>query len=245
VSEGADTGRVNDGPDSRRVAIILLTAMVALYLYLDWGRPRAFMALWQQHFVDAPLRGLQPFLYSSACSVLFRLALPAAVILFVLRERLSDFGFTPKLGRRYVAIYAGILAFMLPLVWVGAGMDSFQAKYPFYPGAGRSWRLFLIYEFRYLLIFVSGEAFWRGFLAVGLSRSVGMHALSISMVPYVMIHWTKPVPETIGALITAYVLGYLAVRHRTIWLGVAIHFGVAFFMDFFVLLRTGGLPTVW
>jgi membrane protease YdiL (CAAX protease family) len=82
-------------------------------------------------------------------------------------------------------------------------------------------------------------------LLFGLARRFGWHALSISMVPYVMVHFGKPPIETLGAIVTGYVLGYLALTHRSFWLGVVIHFGVGLSMDLAVLARTGGLPTSW
>ena len=38
------------------------------------------------------------------------------------------------------------------------------------------------------------------FLVFGLARRFGWHALSISMVPYVMVHFGKPPAETLGAM---------------------------------------------
>ena len=54
-----------------------------------------------------------------------------------------------------------------------------------------------------------------------------------------MIHHGKPMPEAMGALITACVLGYLALKHRSFWLGVALHFTVAITMDLLALWRKG------
>ena len=164
-------------------------------------------------------------------------------IVFVLREKPSDFGFRLAGGRAFVAIYGALLVFMVPLLWVVAGSASFQSKYPFWDGTSTSWSYFALYEIRYFFIFLSGEAFWRGFLVFGLFKRFGWHALSIAMVPYVMVHFGKPPIETIGAIVTAYVLGYLAIKHRSFWLGVALHYTIAFLMDLFALARAGELPT--
>ena len=171
--------------------------------------------------------------------------LPLVFIVLVLRERPKDFGYqlngTGGLGR----IYLVLLAIMVPLLWVAAGTPAFQQKYPFWSEAGASWRHLLVWEARYFLIFLSGESFWRGFLLFGLEKRFGWHALSIAMVPYVMVHFGKPPIETLGAIVTAYVLGYLALKHRSFWLGVVLHFSIAVLMDVFSLVRQGALPAHW
>jgi membrane protease YdiL (CAAX protease family) len=65
----------------------------------------------------------------------------------------------------------------------------------------------------------------------GLRRSLGSNAIFIMVLPYCMIHYGKPLPETLGAIIAGVVLGTLAMRTRSIWGGVMIHVGVATMMD--------------
>lgn len=221
---------------------MLLVALFGLYMYLRWGRANAFRAFFAEDFAHLPHATMHPYIYSSVNSVVWRLLLPVAFVVLVLRERLRDFGFALVPSKGMAKVYAALFAFMLPIVWIAAGTPAFQAKYPFWDDANQSWRLLALYELRYFFIFLSGEAFWRGFLLFGTARRFGWHALSISMVPYVLVHWGKPVPEVLGAVVTAYALGYLALRHRSFWFGVALHFGVAFFMDVFALARSGQLP---
>lgn len=228
-----------------REAVVLVVGLLAIYMYMEFGRAdtfRASFASWTSHLPHATLH---PFFYSAASSVFWRLLVPLFAVVVILRERPSEFGYRWNPIAGFGRIYAVMFAVMLPIVWWCAGQPSFQAKYPFWKDAGQSVRMLLIYELRYLMVFVSGEAFWRGFLLFGLARRFGWHALSISMVPYVMVHFGKPPIETLGAIVTGYVLGYLALTHRSFWLGVVIHFGVGLSMDLAVLARTGGLPTSW
>ena len=55
------------------------------------------------------------------------------------------------------------------------------------------------------------------------------------IVPYCMIHYGKPLPETLGAIGAGLMLGTLAMRTRSIWGGVLIHVGVATTMDVLAL----------
>jgi membrane protease YdiL (CAAX protease family) len=59
------------------------------------------------------------------------------------------------------------------------------------------------------------------------------------IIPYVTAHFGKPLPETLGAIVTGLVLGTLALRHRSFWLGVAAHYGVALTMDLSAMVRQG------
>ena len=64
------------------------------------------------------------------------------------------------------------------------------------------------------------------------------------LIPYVAAHFGKPMLETLGAILAGLFLGYLAWEHRSFWLGVALHWGVALMMDLFALYRRG-VTMVW
>ena len=129
---------------------------------------------------------------------------------------------------------------MLPLLVAASYLPSFQSSYPFYDRAGESWVHFVVYECLYGLQFIGVEFFFRGFLIFALFRTFGWYSLLISAVPYVMIHFNKPLPETLGALIAGTVLGYLALKTRSIWPGVFVHGGVALTMDCLSMWQKSG-----
>ena len=72
----------------------------------------------------------------------------------------------------------------------------------------------------------------------------GSGAIVVMMVPYCMIHYGKPMPETFGAIGAGLILGTVAMRTRSIWGGVLIHVGVAWTMDLFAVTHcpTDGRP---
>ena len=229
----------------RSVTTVLLFALACLIVLMKFGRTTFYRAHIAQSFAAYPLPTLHPFLWTALSSVTTRIVAPVAFVILVLRERPSEFGYRLGGGGTFLRIYGLLLVLMVPILWSAAGSSAFQAKYPLWDGAGESWSHLLIFETRYFFIFLSGEAFWRGFLLFGLVRRFGWHALSISMVPYVLVHFGKPPIETLGAIVTAYVLGYLALKHRSFALGVALHFTVALLMDVFALIRSGHLPSSW
>jgi membrane protease YdiL (CAAX protease family) len=59
------------------------------------------------------------------------------------------------------------------------------------------------------------------------------------MVPYCMIHFTKPLPECCASIVAGLALGFMSLKTRSIWLGAALHISVALSMDFTSLWRQG------
>jgi membrane protease YdiL (CAAX protease family) len=130
---------------------------------------------------------------------------------------------------------------MLPTVLVVSGAASFQARYPFYqmaPGEPLA-PFFWQWEFFYFLQFFSLEFFFRGFMVHGLKHRFGYYTVFVMCVPYCMIHFHKPLPEALAAIIAGVILGTLSLKSRSILLGVAIHYSVAITMDLAALWRKG------
>jgi membrane protease YdiL (CAAX protease family) len=82
-----------------------------------------------------------------------------------------------------------------------------------------------------MLQFVAVEFFFRGFLLFGLARFIGPYAVYVAVIPYCMIHFGKPLPETIGAIIAGIVLGKMALASKSIFPGILIHCLVGCLMD--------------
>lgn len=122
---------------------------------------------------------------------------------------------------------------MLIPLWVVSGTEGFQRKYPFYhlkPGE-HPWPRMLIFEILYALQFVALEFFFRGFVLHGTRHRFGSGSIFVMMVPYCMIHFQKPMPETFGAIIAGIVLGFTSLKTRSIWLGASLHIAVAWSME--------------
>jgi uncharacterized protein len=91
----------------------------------------------------------------------------------------------------------------------------------------------------YLLQFIAIEFFFRGFMLHGNKNRFGFYSILVMTIPYCMIHFGKPLPETIGAIIAGLILGMLSLKSNSIWLGIAIHFSVAITMDFCAIWQKG------
>lgn len=184
---------------------------------------------------------LARLIYWSGCTFVGYLVLPALYVKFVMGERLRDMGLSAAGALKHGWIYVGLFLLVLPAVYLMSLTESFQNTYPFYKEAGRSPGEFLAWELTYALQFLSLEFFYRGVLIHGTKRRFGMYSVLISVIPYCMIHFGKPMPETLGAVVAGIALGVLSLYTRSIWLGVAIHISVAVAMDIFALLARGEL----
>ena len=72
-------------------------------------------------------------------------------------------------------------------------------------------------------------------IAIGMGQVMGRLAVWVAMVPYCMIHYHKPLPEALAAIVAGLVLGEVAQRTQSIAGGVIVHIGVALTMDMLVL----------
>ena len=84
---------------------------------------------------------------------------------------------------------------------------GFYKIYPFYKLANRSAFDFWAWQAIYAVQFLSLEFFFRGFILKAIAPRLGSAAIFVMVVPYCMIHFGKPMPETLGAIIAGTVLG--------------------------------------
>jgi membrane protease YdiL (CAAX protease family) len=144
-----------------------------------------------------------------------------------------DLGFRLRgTGREMLIVFLLWLA-MLPLVWAVHDTASFARTYPRLPGAATDPTLFLLYEGFYLFKWIAWEFIFRGFMIFGFGKDFLSRSVLIATIPFVIMHFGKPELEAFGSLPAGLILGYLALRSRSIWPGVLLHWGVAGSMDFF------------
>ncbi|HEY2784819.1 MAG TPA: CPBP family intramembrane glutamic endopeptidase [Fimbriiglobus sp.] len=168
--------------------------------------------------------------------------IPAVVVKVGFRERLSDYGLKIKGIFSAWPLYVGMLAIMVPIIWLVSHSQRFLLTYPMY-GADWGGRLdrssYLFFELVYALQFCTLEFFFRGFLVHGTKHRFGVGSVFVMMVPYCMIHFQKPFPECCGSIVAGFALGLISLKTRSIWLGAALHISVAWTMDGFALYRKG------
>ena len=218
-----------------------------LHLLLGWS---AF-ALIIAEFVLIPMRTrvwfpewtgtVYPFVWWTVGLCVVWVIVP---LLIMRRDGPLPFSVAPPTTARGAAMYGGLIAIMVPALLVASRRPDFLATYPlFKPNAGSfTLGLLLTYWICYASILASTEFFFRGVLQFGLESRLGVAAVGVSVLPYCLIHAHKPLLEALGSIIAGYVLGWLALRTRSIGGGVLVHCTVAIGMDALALAGRGALP---
>lgn len=232
----AETERTPEerGATSWVVLVVLLLCAVSLTLQEYLGDRATFEQLLAPSRGD-PYLELEGFAWWSGWRVLGYLVLPAIAVACMPGQRIRDHHVSPSGLLRHLWIYVLMFSLILPAVIEASTTRQFRHTYPFYRWANRSAFDLWSWEALYAAQFVSLEFFFRGFLLSGLRKAFGANAIFVMIVPYCMIHYGKPLPETLGAIGAGVILGTLAMRTRSIWGGVLIHVGVAVTMDVLAL----------
>ena len=250
-----------------RPLVVLIFAAVTLTLLEYWGGRKIYHEIAPKFFPYAEGRffkdmgvswfGLEYQRFGEYVYwVGFRLGaffiLPALFIVCLPGERVRDYGLSTKGFIKHLPVYGILFLIVLPAVIAVSYTDAFASHYPFYKPwrsfvapRGLYMRDFLAWEAIYAVQFFALEFFFRGFFLHALKRSIGAYAIFVMAVPYCMIHFGKPMPETLGAIAAGIVLGTLSLRTGSIWAGVLIHVSVAWSMDWLALIQTGRVPKVW
>jgi membrane protease YdiL (CAAX protease family) len=243
-----------DRAKDRRLLVLIGVGAISLliqhYLVVNMGTGLPLM-LWRLGFEDAarglhaaftdPADGNFILLLSWASGVITVLLLLPAIAVKLTGARLADFGL--RVGHGDARVYALLFLLMLPLVAGAAMTPDFSSYYPFYkvPDGQPLWPRLAIWEAAYAVQFLAVEFFFRGVLVHGARHRFGAWAILLPLLPYMMIHFGKPWPESAGAVVAGLVLGYLSLRTGSVLYGAMLHIGVALTMDFTALAVTGRL----
>jgi len=126
---------------------------------------------------------------------------------------------------------------MLPIVIAASFFPTFQQQYPLSDAAGESVGAFLIYQLLMLAYFLGWEFFFRGYMLFSLHKHIGNAAILVQMIPFALLHGSKPLPEALGAVFVGILLGYFALYTRTFLYCALVHFLVALSMDVAAVLQ--------
>jgi membrane protease YdiL (CAAX protease family) len=228
---------------SSEARFVVISSMLLLIVFLGFGRSDTFHRLFEPFIPKDARTPLLGFAYFATCSVLLRLVIPYLLVRFKLRQPPREYGYVVRGGTRWRWVYLALFVFMVPLVVWASTLPDFQASYPqtrgLMTGNQVSLRLFILYHLAYFMMFLSGESFWRGYMTFGLGRDLGVTALPWMVMMYSIGHYAKPILEVNGSIIAGFVLGYLALRHRSFFLGALLHWSIALTMDLAVLYQRG------
>jgi membrane protease YdiL (CAAX protease family) len=162
------------------------------------------------------------------------LIVPAAALKLFTRESLRDLGLGLGDWRFYVIWIIPIgLVLMAVSALVASVQPDFLATYPMAKLAVKSPERLVVYELAYgVLYYLAYEAFFRGFLQLGLAKYIGDHpAILVQTVMTTLLHIGKPVNEIWSALAAGFLFGLIVVRTRSIWPLFIIHWALGVMTD--------------
>jgi len=196
---------------------------------------------------------------SFAIGAALLLGVPAALIKFVFKERLSDYGLgLPKKGRGRYTLWSTVLlaAIGFPAMCVASHDPGMRATYPFFRNFA-SLGAFLTYELGYAVFFLVIEFVFRGYLLFGLYGAhhpggvqgvrasqdppvLSHYAILLSMLSYTAWHLGKPLQELWGTLLWGVVTGTMVLTSGTLWHVFLVHWLMNVFLDYRIW-TTGGM----
>lgn len=162
--------------------------------------------------------------------------IPALIVKFVFREKLTDYGvrFGNFFTLRSILIFTPV---MILLGYLASSNGGFAAIYPYNPYAADSWTWFLLHAALFFaLYYTAWEFMFRGFMLRGLSDSCGVfNAVWISTLASVMLHYGHPFTEVAGSIGGGVFWGLLALRTGSILSGTVQHAALGITVDFFIV----------
>ena len=162
------------------------------------------------------------------------LLIPVFIIWFIKDKSNQPFYGTRALDT--IKPYLIMLLIMVPLLALASTQKDFLSMYPkakFLTNlqmGHQKWR-YVLYELCYGFDFVSIEFFFRGFLILSLVKICGPHCIIPVACFYCTIHLGKPMAEAVTSFWGGILLGIISYNTGSIWGGLIIHLGIAWFME--------------
>jgi hypothetical protein len=244
-----------------KTAIILWSSFILLTFWGMKGDCQVFKQLFGEDLSKKIFPNVvwHEQLFSFITGFFLLVVIPCLIIKFWFKEKLSDYGLALPKGKDNIKL--SVIAFFvtlviaLPLFYFGSFDAAMQQEYPLFgKDSITTWGGFIVYELVYFVFFIIIEFIFRGYLLFGLygikdsqvlervkgwkgPLVFGLYAVLIQMLAYTMWHVTKPVPEYVGALVWGVAVAAVALRIRSIWPIIFVHWVLNVFIDTVIWLR--------
>ena len=216
--------------------------------FLILGFDRSFIGYYDALKSAVPPETLQFYFKLAYNGIRFlTILIPLALLKFLFDRKTGEGLYGLRLRRIDLRPYWVMLALIAPVIYIVSFSPDFIDYYPTYKRTGGA--LFaqyyhipeavskIVYETFYLSDFLYTELFFRGFLVIGFTNLLGKNAVIPMAAAYSVLHFGKPLGETIGSVFGGYILGIIALYSRNIWGGVFIHGGIALLMETFAFVQ--------
>jgi membrane protease YdiL (CAAX protease family) len=152
-------------------------------------------------------------------SLLYFIAIPFIMIIFIFRDSPADYGFVVgdwKIGLAFV--FFGCLL-MAPVIWFLGTREVGMQGYYNYTDEGLIWKKGLeLFGWEYL---------FRGWILFGYKRKYQADALWLQAVPFAIAHLGKPDLETLSTIFGGFAFGWVAWRTGSFLYPFLIHWFIS------------------
>ncbi len=139
--------------------------------------------------------------------------------------------------------YIIMILLMVPLLYLASLQPDFLKMYPRYKQSGGNLvsshfgysksLIIIFYELSYAFSFFIVELIFRGYMIFALIKFLGKDVVLPMAVAYCILHFGKPLGETISSFFGGYLLGVVAYKTNNIYGGIVVHIGIALLMELF------------
>ena len=150
-------------------------------------------------------------------SLFYFLFLPILVIVGLLRKNPLDFGLRLGDARKWAAYVGLTVVIGAPILYATSRMAAFQGYYDMQDFSVAR------YFFTTMGTLLGSEFLFRGFLIFGLKDRFKEGAILIQLIPFVLVHFTKPELETLSTILTGIYFGFVVYRTKSFWPAYVIH----------------------
>jgi len=158
--------------------------------------------------------------FPRASELVYYLLIPLAAGFLLFRDKPWDYGIRIGRWKPAIVLTAASLAAMALILYGVARIPEFRSYYYRYD---IDWPGLLLSHALYMFAW---EFLFRGYMLFGLERSIGISAIFVQTVPFVLLHFGKPFLETLACIPGGFILGYVAYRTRSFLPSFVIHFGI-------------------
>jgi len=228
--------KLREGDWKEKIILLSIPLILLVYIYhgMDDAFERYFKYLNNYYYFDT-----WRYVYQFLATFLLFFLFPSIIIRFFFKENPVDYGLTSgdkNYGLRFVLITIPLI--VTPIIVLGALIPQVRAEYPLSKLVQENLPVFFLYEFLYVSFYYVGwEFFFRGYILFGLREKFGdTYAILLQVIPSSLLHFNKPEPEFFGSILLGIVLGYLALRTRSILYPIIVHSYIGVSTDILVTI---------
>ncbi len=222
-------------PGQRKPFIVLTYAAVVLLAWKYFGSPAFYLAHLRQCGFMRSDPGAAAAVYSFLACFLLMGIVPALIVKFAFREKLSDYGVGLGIRTRTLRTFLIMAPLFVLGGWLSSKSAAVAAYYPINPSASR---MFALHVFTYLFFYAGWEFFFRGFMQFGLRDKFGdAGAIMAQVLASSLLHIGTPAGEAFAAVAGGVLWGLVAFRTRSLLSGYLQHSLLGITVDWMLCRR--------